>query len=103
MASSRNSRSSSLADGVAAALRPVVHPGTHLVVGLSGGVDSVTLLAIRAARAGVMRFSLRALHIHHGISPNASSWARFCQDLCRELNVPLQVERVQVDDYHSLG
>ncbi len=48
MASSRNSRSSSLADGVAAALQPVVHPGAHLVIGLSGGVDSVTLLAILA-------------------------------------------------------
>ena len=103
MASSRNSRSSSLAVGVAAALQPVVHPGAHLVVGLSGGVDSVTLLAILADLAPVMLFSLRAVHIHHGISPNASSWAQFCQDLCRRLNLPLKVERVRVDDYHRLG
>jgi len=103
MASSGNSSSSSLADGVAAALQSVMHPGAHLVVGLSGGVDSVTLLAILADLAGAMRFSLRAVHIHHGISPNASSWAQFCQDLCRSLNVPLRVERVQVDYYHSLG
>jgi len=103
MASTGNSSSSSLVDGVAASLQSVVHPGAHLVVGLSGGVDSVTLLAILADLAGVMRFSLRAVHIHHGISPNASSWAQFCQDLCRTLNVPLQVERVQVDGYRSLG
>jgi len=88
---------------VAAVLQPVVHPGAHLVVGLSGGVDSVTLLALLADLAPVMRFSLRALHIHHGISPNASSWAQFCQDLCRRLNLPLKVERVRVDDFHSLG
>ena len=103
MASSGNSSSSSLADGVAAALQPVVNPGSHLVVGLSGGMDSVTLLAILADLAGVFRFSLRALHINHGISPNAPVWAQFCQDLCRGLNVRLQVERVRVDDYRSLG
>ena len=103
MASSRNSSSSSLADGVAAALQPVVKPGSHLVVGLSGGMDSVTLLAILADLAGLFRFSLRALHINHGISPNAPAWAQFCQDLCRRLNVRLQVEGVRVDDYRSLG
>ena len=103
MASSGNSSSNSLVDGVAAALRPVVHPGAHLVVGLSGGMDSVTLLAILADLAGVFRFSLRALHVHHGISPNAPVWAQFCRDLCRGLNVRLTVERVRVDNYRSLG
>ena len=43
MASSGNSSSSSLVDGVAAALQSVMHPGAHLVVGLSGGVDSNAL------------------------------------------------------------
>jgi len=90
-----------LTGGRGAAVR--VHPGSHLVVGLSGGVDSVTLLAILADLAGVMRYSLRAVHVHHGISPNASIWAQFCQDLCRSLKVPLQVERVQLEGYRSLG
>jgi tRNA(Ile)-lysidine synthase len=88
---------------VAAVLQHVVDPGAHLVVGLSGGLDSVTLLAILADLAATMRFSLRAVHVHHGISPNASNWAQFCQDLCGRLNLPLKVERVRVEDYHSLG
>lgn len=103
MAGSGNSNSSSLADGVAAALRLVVHPGEHLVLGLSGGVDSVTLLDILSDLAASMRFSLRAVHVHHGISPNASDWAQFCLDLCRNRNVPLRIERVRVEDYRSLG
>lgn len=73
------------------------------MLGLSGGVDSVTLLSILADLAPEMRFSLRAVHVHHGISPNASSWAQFCQELCISLNVPLRIERVRVDDYRFLG
>jgi tRNA(Ile)-lysidine synthase len=88
---------------VAAVLRSVVEPGAHLVVGLSGGVDSVTLLALLAELAAGMQFSLRALHVHHGISPNASSWGRFCQELCGRLKVPLRIEHVQVGEHRSHG
>jgi len=103
MASSRNSNSSSLADGVAAVLRTVAQPGAQLVVGLSGGIDSVTLLAVLAELAPAMRFSLRALHVHHGISPNASRWEQFCRDLCAELKLPLHVEHVRIEEHRSHG
>ncbi|MGQ0655767.1 MAG: tRNA lysidine(34) synthetase TilS [Betaproteobacteria bacterium] len=63
----------------------------NLVVGLSGGVDSVVLLHQLKSRPGV-----RALHVHHGLSPNADAWAQFCRRLCREWNVPLTVRRVKV-------
>jgi len=73
------------------------------VVGLSGGLDSVTLLSVLAGLAGPMGFSLRALHVHHGISPNASQWARFCEDLCAGLGVPVQVEQARIGDTRALG
>jgi len=84
-------------------LRPLVRPGAHLVVGLSGGLDSVTLLAILAQLAGPMGFSLHALHVDHGISPNASQWARFCEQLCASLGVPVQVEHARIGDRRALG
>ena len=66
--------------------------GKAVLVGLSGGVDSVVLLhALSQATPGV-----RAAHIHHGLSPNADRWARFCRQLCRRLAVPLTVRRVRV-------
>jgi tRNA(Ile)-lysidine synthase len=66
--------------------------GRAVLVGLSGGVDSVVLLhALSQAMPGV-----RAAHIHHGLSPNADRWARFCRRLCRRLAVPLTVRRVRV-------
>ena len=37
-----------------------------------------------------------ALHVHHGLSPNAGAWAAFCRRLCRQLKVPLRVYKVKV-------
>jgi tRNA(Ile)-lysidine synthase len=63
----------------------------RIAVGLSGGVDSVVLLhKLRE----VPRVS--AIHVHHGLSPNADSWAAFCRRLCRRLGVPLTVKKVKV-------
>ena len=74
-----------------------------MALGLSGGVDSATLLAVLAELAPTLRFSLRAVHVNHGISPNAARWADFCADLCRKSRIPLQVETVDVSPYRSLG
>jgi tRNA(Ile)-lysidine synthase len=88
---------------VAAALAPELFPGAHLAVGLSGGVDSVTLLAILTDLAPDSRFSLRAVHVNHGISRNAASWAEFCAGLCRSLGIPLQIYPVDVSEFLALG
>ncbi len=75
MASSRNASSSSddLRERVARAL-PAMPPRSRLLLGLSGGVDSVALLEL-LAQIAPGRFSLSALHVNHGISPNAAAAA----------------------------
>lgn len=94
MAVSRKSRSTeSLPAAVARCLTRYTGDRDRLVVGLSGGVDSVALL--HAARPG--RNPIEALHIHHGLSPEADRWAGFCEDLCRSWSVPLQIVRVDVE------
>ena len=70
--------------------------GKRVAVGLSGGVDSVVLLRLLRAAAPRLGFALSAVHVHHGLSPNADSWARFCRKLCRAWEVPLTVRRVRV-------
>jgi tRNA(Ile)-lysidine synthase len=63
-----------------------------VAVGLSGGIDSVVLLhALHAAGAKVS-----AIHVHHGLSPNADGWTQFCLGFCRALEVPLEIFRVKV-------
>jgi len=87
MASSRKRSSAEVAAAARRALRQF--PGKRIVVGLSGGVDSVVLLHALSTAAKV-----RAVHVHHGLSPNADAWARFCRRLCKRLGVPLTVRRV---------
>ena len=103
MGSSRNSSSSELPERVAAELAPRIFPGAHLALGLSGGLDSVTLLSILLELAPALKFSLRAVHVNHGISPNAARWAEFCGGLCTRLGVPLQLESVDISPHRHLG
>lgn len=71
-----------------------VAPGECFVVALSGGRDSVVLLDALLAQGDAR---LRgAVHVHHGISPNADAWAAFCERLCAERNVALTVKRIDV-------
>lgn len=39
---------------------------------------------------------LRALHVHHGLLPEADAWARHCARACAGLGVPCVVERIRV-------
>ena len=65
--------------------------GKDVAVALSGGIDSVSLLHFLKNKGPVS-----AIHVHHGLSPNADAWAAFCRALCRRWGVPLTVRRVKV-------
>jgi tRNA(Ile)-lysidine synthase len=67
--------------------------GTPVVCGLSGGADSTALVALaRAAGCGVT-----AIHVHHGLRPEADTDADAARTICGQLGVPLRVERVTVE------
>lgn len=68
------------------------HPPSFLVA-LSGGVDSVVLLHLLHR----LKLPLRAVHVHHGLSPNADQWVAFCQHYCQQQAIPLCVKYVQVN------
>jgi len=83
-------------------LQDAVRAGDRLVVGLSGGVDSVVLLDVLHRIAKRRRFDLAALHVNHQISPDAGRWAAFCRTVCRARGIPLRVVRVTVKHGDSL-
>lgn len=69
------------------------HLQKPVVLGLSGGRDSVALLHLLVQQG----CSVRALHVHHGIrAAEADADAAFCARLCHELEVPFELQRVDV-------
>ena len=72
-------------------------PNQTVLLALSGGLDSSVLLHLLAAAKQIIPFELHALHVHHGLSPNADAWADFCTQQCQLLSVPIEVVRVQLD------
>lgn len=103
MGSSGNSSPGDLPVRVTAEIAPAIFPAAHLALGLSGGIDSVVLLSVLLELAPTLQFSLRAVHVNHGISPNAGRWAEFCAELCGRSNIPFQQESVDITPYRDLG
>jgi len=65
-------------------------PGAGLLVGLSGGPDSVALLLAAKAWSDKVGSPLAAAHFNHGLRPGeADRDALFCRDLCTELGIDL--------------
>lgn len=109
-----------LAEGLAKKLIHYFPTGRPLLIGLSGGIDSIVLLHLLASlrdnekfeslpyfcsvsrnkkqnREKPPLFPLRAIHIHHGLSPNADNWQHFCQSYCQRLDVPFLTCNIKLD------
>lgn len=70
---------------------------TGLVVALSGGADSASLLAaLRSLGNSFRGLPLRAVHVDHGLQQDAAAFRAACAALCSALDVPLTVLRVSV-------
>ena len=81
------------------AIAHAVSPYRQLLVGFSGGLDSTVLLhRLMLWREQTPDVQLRAIHIHHGLSPYADDWVTHCEALCAEWDIPLRVVRVTLED-----
>jgi tRNA(Ile)-lysidine synthase len=79
------------AEWLARRLAVLLPANAPVCVALSGGLDSVALLAALSGRK-----LLRAIHVNHGLHPNAKRWSEHCRTLCARLKVPLTVLNTKV-------
>jgi tRNA(Ile)-lysidine synthase len=63
-----------------------------VAVALSGGLDSMVLLRLAHAHG----LDVHALHVHHGLSPNADAWRDHCAAAAAELGIPFDWRAVVV-------
>lgn len=54
-----------------------------MAVAFSGGRDSLALLHVVARAAAGLGLEVLALHVHHGLQPEADAWLQAAQALCR--------------------
>lgn len=76
----------------------MLQEGDRIVVGVSGGADSVCLFFLLHHLREKIPFSLSVVHVHHGIRAEAQEDAAYVEALCRQLGVPFFQENVDVPE-----
>lgn len=71
-----------------------------VIVGVSGGADSVALLVILDELKEKRNFSIHVVHVNHGIrGAEAKRDEKYVEQLCRERQIPYECVRVNVPAY----
>ena len=75
----------------------LITPGSHILVGVSGGADSVALLhSLQGIKTENLKSEISVAHLNHGIRTEAADDARFVENLCRKLNIPFYSATVDI-------
>ena len=67
--------------------------GDRIVVGVSGGADSVCLLFVLLSLQKEYDLKIHVVHVHHGIRPEAGEDAAYVEKLCLEKGLPFTLVR----------
>lgn len=85
---------------VSSILSKYVLKGEGVLLGVSGGVDSMVLLTILAELRSELGFSLAVAHLNHRLRGQASiDDQKLVESYCRVLGVPLALKTVDVQAY----
>ncbi len=77
----------------------MVKPGDGVLLGLSGGADSVCLFHMLRELAEPLGFSLMAVHVNHNLrGAEAERDAAFAENLCREYGIPFYLYSCPVEE-----
>jgi tRNA(Ile)-lysidine synthase len=72
-------------------LQPLRNDLQPVIVGVSGGVDSIVLLHALAQLAPLWRLQLHVAHVDHGLRPSSAQDAAFVRDLARQMGAPFHL------------
>lgn len=78
-------------------------PHQIIVVGLSGGPDSVALVHLLAEYQNIFNYRLIAAHLDHEWRVNSHQDMLFCQNLCKKLNIELICKKAnELPDFKTI-
>lgn len=73
-------------------------PSQTIYAGFSGGLDSTVLLHALKHELDPQRFTLKAIHVNHGLHPHADRWAAHCRELCERWGIALNIVNIHITD-----
>ncbi|MGI6500997.1 MAG: tRNA lysidine(34) synthetase TilS [Anaerostipes sp.] len=77
----------------------MIQEGDSIVIGVSGGADSICLLLFLCAVKPVFQLNLQVVHINHQLREAAKEEEDYVVSLCRQLMIPCSVKRIDVLSY----
>lgn len=93
----------SLCDTIHAALSRYLQPNDTVIIGLSGGPDSVLLIHALAALHNRLPLTIIAAHVNHEWRSDAEKEAVFCTQLSAQLNVHYeQITRSELEQNQTI-
>lgn len=70
-------------------IEPMLEDVSHVVVGVSGGADSVCLLHLLSKLLPAKGIGLSAVHVNHGIRTEAMDDQKYVEEICEKWSIPL--------------
>ena len=77
----------------------MLEPGDRVLLGVSGGPDSVALLHLLQSKAKVYGYTLHVVHVHHMLRPEAEEEARYVEQLALQYDIPFRLYKIDVAQY----
>jgi tRNA(Ile)-lysidine synthase len=68
-----------------------------VVIGVSGGADSVCLLHALSQLSGKLALNIHVAHLNHNLRPESAEDAQFVASLCRQLDLPYHEGTLDAD------
>ena len=76
----------------------LIQKGDNIVIGVSGGPDSITLLDILRKLSNEMEFKIVVAHINHMIREEAIDDEKYVEEYCKKYSIPFYALRKDVEE-----
>lgn len=81
----------------------LITSGDLVIVGVSGGPDSMALMHILSQLRLQLNFQLVVAHLNHGLRPEAAAEEKFVRDYCQTVPLPFYSRQVDVQEMATRG
>ena len=72
---------------------------TKVLIGVSGGVDSMVLLHLINKNRDKFTCTFKVLHVNHQINPESAAWANVVQNYCEAIKMPYECVTVDISKW----